>query len=63
MSRMPEVVSTFEKIMDILGVDFMLPKLTSELKDSYNSWIEARNSKDYESADKYRNLLAENGII
>ncbi len=61
--RLLVMVNTFEKIMDILGIDFMLLKMTPELKESYNLWLEARSNKDFESADKYRNLLIENGIL
>lgn len=50
-------------ITDILGLVYNMPILTEEQKETYNKWNEARNNKDFESADKYRNLLIKENIL
>lgn len=50
-------------ITNILGLIYDMSTLTEEQKDTYNKWIEARNNKDYETADIYRNKLIEENIL
>ncbi len=48
---------------DILGLDFNLSPLTKELKEIYHDWQEARRAKDFEKADKLREILMEKGVL
>ncbi|MBQ8193154.1 MAG: cysteine--tRNA ligase [Bacilli bacterium] len=50
-------------ISNILGLVYDMPTLTNEQKDTYNKWIQARNDKDFEKADEYRNILINEGIL
>ncbi len=50
-------------ITEILGLTYNLPVLTESDLDLYNKWLEYRNNKDFENADKLRNQLLEKGII
>jgi len=61
-----DFIETYDKIQlvnYVLGLVYNKVTLTDEDKETYNEWIEARNNKDFESADKYRNVLMEKGII
>ena len=56
----------YDKIMlinYILGLEYDLVKLTDEDKELYKQWIEYRNNKDFENADKLRGQLVEKNII
>lgn len=50
-------------ITNVLGLVYDMPILTEEQKDIYNKWNEARNDKNFEKADKYRNILINEDII
>ena len=50
-------------ITNVLGLVYDMPTLTEEQKDIYNKWNEARNNKDFEKADEYRNILINEGIL
>ncbi len=56
-------INTFNTILDIFGIKFDLPNLTEELKETYLNWQEARKNADYNSADIYRNILVDKGIL
>ena len=61
-----DIVETVDKINIInyiLGIEYNFPKLTSDDKKMYNDWLEYRNNKDFENADKLRVKLIEKGII
>ena len=61
-----DFIETYDKIQlvnYVLGLVYNKVTLSDEDKETYNKWIEARNNKDFESADKYRNVLMEKGII
>ena len=61
-----DIVETYDKIQlinTILGLKYDLPVLTEDDKRLYNEWLEARNNKDFETADKLRAQLMEKGII
>lgn len=56
----------YDKIMlvnYVLGLEYKFIELSSDDKDIYNKWIEYRNNKDFDNADKMRNLLAHKGIV
>ena len=40
-----------------------MPKFSLEDIELYNNWMNARNNKDFESADMYRNKLVEKNIL
>jgi len=46
-----------------LGIKVEEVKLTDDDKEMFNKWYEARNNKDFETADIYRNKLLEKGLI
>ena len=61
-----DIVETYDKIQlinTILGLKYDLPVLTEDDKKLYNEWLEARNNKDFETADKLRAQLIEKSII
>jgi len=37
--------------------------LSEEDLEIYNKWNEAKKEKDFETADRYRNILIEKGIL
>ena len=51
------------KMLEILGIFIDKVKLTDEDKDTYNKWNQAKSEKDFETADKYRAVLTEKGIL
>ncbi len=61
-----DIVETVDKINIInyiLGIEYDLPVLSKDDKEMYNEWLEYRNNKDFENADKLRGQLIEKGII
>jgi cysteinyl-tRNA synthetase len=50
-------------IMKILGFDFDFEKLSDEDRNLFKLWNQSRSEKDFETADKYRKLLQEKGLI
>ena len=55
--------NTLTVILNALGTIADVPAIDDEIKDVYKKWNEARINKDFESADKYRGILVEKGII
>ena len=55
--------NTLDVILNTLGTIPVKPNVDDEAKDVYAKWNEARSNKDFEAADKYRNILVEKGII
>lgn len=55
--------NTFEKIMDVLGIDLFIKPMTDEELEIYSNWNKARENKDFENADKYRNMLVDRKIL
>ena len=51
------------KMLDILGIFIDKVILTEEDKDIYNKWNDAKSNKDFETADKYRAILIDKGIL
>ena len=58
-----EKYNTIQKMLEILGI--FVPKLvlSDEDKEVYAKWNEAKAAKDFETADKYRAVLMEKGIL
>lgn len=47
----------------ILGLQYEYKELSDEDKKIYKDWLEYRQNKDFESADKLRTILVEKGIV
>lgn len=58
-----DVLDKIKIITTILGLNYDYTKLNEEDIDLYNKWLEYRNNKDFENADKLRNELISKGII
>lgn len=57
------VVATMLKLLDVLGIDLDLVNLSVEQKTNYLAWQEARDNKDFATADLYRDLLIKDNIL
>ena len=55
--------NAIEKMLEILGIFVDKTVLSDEDKDIYAKWNEAKKAKDFETADKYRAILSEKGIL
>ena len=51
------------KMLEVLGIFIDKVILSDEDKDIYTKWTNAKESKDFELADKYRNMLIDKGIL
>lgn len=58
-----EIYDKINLINYILGLKYDFVKLTEDDKNIYNKWLEYRNAKDFENADKMRSILIEKNII
>lgn len=56
-------LNTLVKMLDIIGLSYKLVELNEEDKNIYNLWNLSKTNKNFEEADKYRNILIEKGII
>jgi cysteinyl-tRNA synthetase len=57
------VIRLFDDIFSVLGLKVDVSPLDSSDKETYHLWMKARDEKDYDKADIYRNILQEKGII
>ncbi len=55
--------NAIEKMLEILGIFIDRTVLSDEDKDIYQKWNEAKAAKDFDSADRYRQILMEKGIL
>ena len=53
----------FNDFFSVLGLKVDVTPLEKRDKEVYIKWVEARKNKDFDSADKYRDILQEKGII
>lgn len=61
-----EFIDTYDKILlvvKILGLNYNLPNLSAEDICLYNNWVDAKNNKDFDKADLYRNELQKKNIL
>ena len=61
-----DFVEVYDKVMlanYILGLEYDFVTLSDEDKEIYNKWLEYRNNKDFENADKMRAELVDRKII
>ena len=52
-----------EKMLDVLGIVVDKPVIGETEKELFAKWNQAKVDKDFDSADKYRNELAEKGLL
>ena len=57
------VIKLFNDFFDVFGLKPGVSPLAKEDKETYKLWEQARKEKNFEEADKYRNILQEKGII
>ena len=55
--------NTLVEILEVFGISFEYHKLTEDERAVYDLWQEARNNKDFEKADVYRNELVNRGVL
>ena len=61
-----DFVETYDKINlinYILGLKYDFVTLTADDKETYNKWLEYRNNKDFENADKMRAILIDREVM
>lgn len=56
-------LNTFLKIISIMGIRLDLPSIDEEVLQLYKEWQEARKMKDFESADRFRELLISKKVL
>lgn len=61
--KINELANTVIKMVAILGIDYEMMEISEEDLKNYDLWNEAKENKDFDLADKYRNLLMEKGLI
>ena len=52
-----------EKMLNVLGIVVDKPVIGETEKELFAKWNQAKAEKDFDSADKYRNELAEKGLL
>ena len=52
-----------EKMLNVLGIVVDKPVISETEKELFAKWNQAKADKDFDSADKYRNELAEKGLL
>ena len=52
-----------EKMLNVLGIVVDKPVISEVEKELFAKWNQAKADKDFDSADKYRNELAEKGLL
>ena len=57
------ITSKILVICDVLGLKYDMAKFNEEDIELYNNWMNARNEKNFEKADMYRNKLVEKNIL
>ncbi len=57
------VIKMFDNFFEVFGLKMDNSPLAKEDKEIYLLWEKARKEKDFASADKYRNILQEKGIV
>ena len=57
------ITSKILVICNVLGLKYDMYKFSDEDIELYNNWMNARNEKDFDKADMYRNKLIEKNIL
>ena len=55
--------NTINKMLDVLGIHTLVVKLNEEDKKLYQEWTNYKSQKDFENADRIRNILIQRGIL
>lgn len=61
-----EFIDTYDKlilVINILGLKYELPTITTEIKELYLNWLELREKKEFAEADKIREKLTALNIL
>ena len=58
-----KLVNSLNRMLEVLGIAHNKVNLSKEDIEVYNKWNEAKKAKDFETADKYRLVLSERGIL
>lgn len=53
----------FHDFFEVLGLKIEAKPMPKDVKETYKLWVSARQEKDFASADKYRDILQDKGII
>lgn len=61
--HLADLLYTFTRITDVLGLVFEKEVLTEEDRENYSQYQKAREEKDYQKSDIYRKKLLEKGIL
>ncbi len=61
--KVAAVYQTLRKMLEVLGIYIDPVQLSTDDREVYQKWNEAKSQKDFETADKYRAILQERGII
>ncbi len=56
-------VNALKKMLDVLGIRYPTVSVSDEDRKLYGMWLEAKNAKDFELADSYRDQLTQKGIL
>ena len=62
-AKMSLATNTVLEMLEVLGIRVNNVVLDDEAKDLFRKWEEARKNKDFQTADVYRNLLIEKGLL
>jgi len=54
--------NALDSMLQIYGLDIQLNPMDDNTRLTYQSWIEAREMKDFKKADEYRKILIDNGV-
>lgn len=61
--KIESYINSVEKMLDILGIQVLDYKLSKEDKSLFDSWNKLKKEKNFDEADKYRNMLFEKGLL
>lgn len=62
-NKLSSLKNTLEKMLEILGVFIELVNISQDDLNLYNQWVDAKEAKDFENADKYRQQLIDLNIL
>ena len=57
------IFASLSAMLDVLGIHFEMPVLTSELRKIYEEYLSLKAEKRFEESDKLREILMKNSII
>lgn len=63
LQQIEEIYASINAMLNVLGIKFDAPVLTSELKEVYANYLKLKAEKRFEESDKLREVLIKNNII